>query len=44
MYVSFLSPRAYEFIGPGEAYNDIVRRRRSDGHVAHTTEVLAGKA
>jgi hypothetical protein len=44
LYVSFLSPRAYEFIGPGEAYNDIVRRRRADGHVAHTTEVLAGKA
>jgi hypothetical protein len=44
LYVSFLSPRAYEFIGPGEAYNDIVRRRRADGHVAHTTEILSGKA
>jgi hypothetical protein len=44
LYVSFLAPRAYEFIGPGEAYNDIVRSRRADGHVAHTAEVLAGKA
>ena len=43
LYVSFASPRAFEHIGPGEAYNDIVRRHRSDGHVAHTAEVLGGR-
>ncbi len=44
LYVSFSSPRMFEAIGPGEAYNDIVRRRRADGHVAHTDEVLSGGA
>jgi Phytanoyl-CoA dioxygenase (PhyH) len=44
LYVSYLSPRAFAHIGPGEAYNDIVRARRADGHVAHTREILSGKA
>lgn len=41
LYVSFFSPRMFDSIGPGQAYNDIVRRRRPDGHVAHTREILA---
>jgi hypothetical protein len=44
LYVSFSPPAMFDHIGPGEAYNDIVRRRRPDGHVAHTDEVLAGRA
>jgi Phytanoyl-CoA dioxygenase (PhyH) len=44
LYVSFLSPRAFEYIGPGEAYNDIVRRSGDDGHVAHTREILSSRA
>lgn len=44
LYVSFFSPRMFDYIGPGQAYNDIVRRRRADGHAAHTDEILAGRA
>ncbi len=44
LYVTFYSPQMFARIGRGEAYNDIVRSRRADGHVAHTAEVLSGKA
>jgi len=44
LYLPYFPPRMFDVIGPGEAYNDIVRRRRSDGHVPHTDEILAGRA
>jgi len=44
LYLPYFPPRMFDAIGAGEAYNDIVRRRRHDGHVPHTDEILAGRA
>ena len=44
LYVTFHNPALFEHVGPGEAYNDIVRRQRPDGQVDPTVLGVGGTA
>ena len=43
LYLSFLPPLAFEMIGPGQGYNDVLFTR-SSGHVRHVSELRAPSA